>query len=103
MRPCHFPVYSLVSKYQVLVYRPHNEADDPNPTLISPWREPYTARAQRFPVIYHVTKYGNPTEPIVHLGRNTTVYLSRPLSPILLLSTVCSYELLFVPDLEGSL
>ena len=36
---------------QVLIHRPYDEADAPNPTLISPWRGPYTVRAQMSPVI----------------------------------------------------
>ena len=31
---------------QVLIHLPYNEADGPNPKLISPWRGPYTVRAQ---------------------------------------------------------
>ena len=53
---------------QVLIHRPYDEADAPNPTLISPWRGPYTVRAQMSPVIYRVTKNANPTENTVHLG-----------------------------------
>ena len=57
MRPCQFPVLKLVSKYY---HRPNNEADCPNPKIISPWRGPYTVRALMSPVIYRVTKDGNP-------------------------------------------
>ena len=74
---------------QVLIHRPCNEADGPNPKLISPWRGPYTVRAQKSPVIYLVTKDGNPTEITVHLGRmKNTLSLCRPLSPTLTLSTI---------------
>ena len=34
---------------QVLIHCPYNEADGPNPKLISPWRGPYTVRAQMSP------------------------------------------------------
>ena len=54
---------------QILIHRPYNEDDGPNPKLISPWRGPYTERAQLSPVIYRVTKDGNPAEITVHLGR----------------------------------
>ena len=47
---------------QVLIHRPYNQADGPNPKLMSPWRGPYTIRAQMSPVIYRVTKDGNPAE-----------------------------------------
>ena len=35
---------------QVLIHHPCNEADGPNPKLISPWRGPHTVRAQMSPV-----------------------------------------------------
>ena len=54
---------------QVLIRRTYNEADGPNPKLISPWRGPYTVRAQMSPVINRVTKDGNPAEITLHLGR----------------------------------
>ena len=41
---------------QLLIHRLYNEADGPNAKLISPWRGPYTVRAQLSPVIYRVTK-----------------------------------------------
>ena len=47
---------------QVLVHRPYNEADGPNPKPISPWRGPYTVRAPISPVLYLVTKDGNPRQ-----------------------------------------
>ena len=60
---------SFKTDEQVLIHRPYNEADGPNPKLISPWRGPYTVRAQMSPIIYRVTKDGNPAEITVHLGR----------------------------------
>ena len=60
---------SFKTDEQVLIHRPYNEADGPNPKLISPWRGPYTVRGQLSPVIYRVTKDGNPAEITVHLGR----------------------------------
>ena len=41
---------------KVLIHRPYNEADGPNPKLINPWRGPYTVRSQLSPVIYRFTK-----------------------------------------------
>ena len=74
---------------QVLIHRPYNEADGPNPKLISHWRGPYTVRAQKSPVIYRVTKDGNPSEITVHLGRmKNTLSLYRPLSPTSMRSTI---------------
>ena len=54
---------------QVLLHRPHHETDSPNPKLASPWRGPYTIRAQLSPVIYRVSKPNEPAEITVHLGR----------------------------------
>ena len=66
---------------QVLIHRPYNETDGPNPKLISPWRGPYTARAQKSPVIYRVTKDSNTAEITVHLGR-IKKYVVPPSSPV---------------------
>ena len=46
---------------QVLIHRPYNEADGPNPKLISPWHGPYTVRAQMSPVIYRCLLYTSPS------------------------------------------
>ena len=56
------PLPSFKAGEQVLIYRPHNEADGPNPKLISPWHGPYTVRTQMSPVIYRITNDGNPAE-----------------------------------------
>ena len=71
---------------QVLIHRTYNEADGPNPKLISPWRGQYNVRAQMSPIIYRVAKDGNPVEITVHLGR---LSLGRPPSPTLMRSTIC--------------
>ena len=70
---------------QVLIHHTYNEADGPNPTLISPWRGQYNVRAQMSPIIYRVAKDGNPVEITVHLGR---LSLGRPPSPTLMRSTM---------------
>ena len=90
---------------QVLIHRPYNEADRPNPKLISPWRGPYTVRAQMSPVIYRVTKDGNPTEITVHLGRMKKYFvpLSSPVPDLDALDDLFLGTTLPVPDLEGSL
>ena len=90
---------------QVLIHRPYNEADGPNPKLISPWRGPYTVRAQLSPVIYRVTKDGNPAEITVHLGRmkKYVVPLSSPVPDLDALDGLFLGITLPVADLEGSL
>ena len=53
----------------VLLHRPYDDTDGPNPKLVSPWHGPYTVRAKLSPVIYRVSKPNEPTELSVHLGR----------------------------------
>ena len=115
MRPCHFPVLKVVNETlsfpsfkpgeHVLIHRPYNEADGPNLKLISPWRGPYTVRAQMSLVIHRVTKAGNPAEISVHLGRMKTfvVPLSSPVPDLDALADLFLGSTLPVPDLEGSL
>ena len=82
------PFRSFKTGEQVLIHRPYNGADGPNPKLISPWRGPYTVRAQMSPVIYRVTKDDNPAEITVHLSRmKNTLSFGRPPSPTLMRST----------------
>ena len=66
---------SFKPEEQVLIQCPCTEADGSKPKLISPWRGPYTVRAQTSPVIYRVTKYGNPAEITVDLGRKKKYYV----------------------------
>ena len=96
---------SLKSGEQVLIHRPCNEFDGPNPKLISPWRGPYTVRAQRSPVIYRVTTDSNPTEITVHLGgmKKYIVPLSFPVPALDALDDLFIGTTLPVPDLEGCL
>ena len=90
--------------YERNCLRPYNEADGPNPKLISPWRAPYTVRAQLSPVIYRVTKDGNPAEITVHLGRmkKYVVPRSSPIPDLDALDGLFLETTLPVPDLEGS-
>ena len=90
---------------QVLIHRPYTEADGPNPKLISPWRGPYTVRAQTSPVIYRITKDGNPAEITVHLSRKKKYYvpLSSPAPDLDALDDLFLGTTLPVPNLAGSL
>ena len=63
----YFPTFKVGDK--VILHRQYHETDGPNPTLVSPWHGPYTARAQVSPVIYRVSKPNEPAEATVHLGR----------------------------------
>ena len=75
---------------QVLIHRPYNEADGPNPKLISPWRGPYTVRAQMSFVIYRVSKDGNPRRDYgpPWQDEKSTLSRRRPTSPTLMCSTI---------------
>ena len=90
---------------QVLIHHPYNEADGPNPKLISPWRGPHTVRAQMSPVVYRFTKDGNPGKITVHLGRmkKYVVPRSSPVPDLDALDDLFLGTTLPVPDLEGSL
>ena len=76
--PLSFP--SFKTGEQVIIHRSYNEADGPNPKVISPWRGPHTVGAQMSPVIYRVKKDGNPAETTFYLGRmkKYVVPLSSP-------------------------
>ena len=64
-----------------ITHHPYNEADGPNPKLISPWRGPYTVRAQMSSVIYRVNEDGNHAEITVHLDRMKKYVVPRS-SPV---------------------
>lgn len=53
---------------QVLVYKPHQDSDGPNPKLLLPWRGPYTICSQLSPVVYRVKRQGEAREVSVHLA-----------------------------------
>ena len=53
---------------EVLVYRPHQESDGPNPKLLLPWRGPYTICSQLSPVVYRVKRKYDAREVSVHLA-----------------------------------
>ena len=53
----NLPPYSVVHPdQQVLVYRPYQDADGPNPKLLLPWRRPYAICSQLSPVVYRVRR-----------------------------------------------
>ncbi|MEM7282981.1 MAG: DDE-type integrase/transposase/recombinase [Pseudomonadota bacterium] len=59
---------------EVLLYRPYQDADGPNPKLLSPWRGPYTICSRLSPLIYKV-KLGNDTKQTsVHLAHLKKYY-----------------------------
>ena len=61
-----YPVFK--SGQKVLVYRPYQESDGPNPKLIMPWRGPYIICSQLSPVVYRVRRAKETREISVHLA-----------------------------------
>lgn len=61
-----YPVFKAGE--QVLVYRPHQASDGPNPKLGMPWRGPYIICSQSSPVVYRVKKQGDSREVSTHLA-----------------------------------
>ena len=54
---------------EILVYRPYQDSDGPNPKLLLPWRGPYVVCSQLSPVVYRVRLMNDTREVSVHLAR----------------------------------
>lgn len=95
---------SFKSGDQVLIHRPYNVTDGPNPKLSSPWHGPYTVRSQLSPVIYRVSKLNETTETTVHLGRMKSFVMSEssPVPDLEALDDLFLGTTLPVPDHTGS-
>lgn len=91
------------SDYQVLIRRPYNEADGPNPKLSSPWQRPHTVREHLSPVTSRVSKDSEPAETTVHHGRIKELIVPESSSDHDLETLdMFSGATLPVPDLERS-
>lgn len=53
---------------EILVYRPYQDSDGPNPKLLLPWRGPYIVCSQLSPVVYRVRLKNDTREVSVHLA-----------------------------------
>lgn len=62
-----YPVFKA-GEQVVLVYRPHQISDGPNPKLGIPWRGPYIICSQSSPVAYRVKKQGDTKEVSTHIA-----------------------------------
>lgn len=62
------PVFKPKPGQRVLVYRPYQDSDGPNPKLLFPWREPYTICSQLSPVVYRVKQVNETRQVSVHLA-----------------------------------
>ncbi len=66
----------------MLVHRPHQASDGPNPKLGMPWRGPYVVCSQSSPVVYRVKKQGDTKETSIHLAHLKKYYArDAPPSP----------------------
>ena len=61
----------------VLVYRPYQDSDGPNPKLLLPWRGPYVICSQLSPVVYRVRRQNETREVSVHLAHIKRYYARK--------------------------
>ena len=61
----------------VLVYRPYQDTDGPNPKLLLPWRGPYVICSQLSPVVYRVRRRNETREVSVHLAHIKRYYARK--------------------------
>ena len=61
-----YPVFKPGQK--VLMYRPFQDTDGPNPNILLPWRGPYILCAQLSPVAYRVRRTNETRQISVHLA-----------------------------------
>ena len=61
----------------VLVYRPYQDSDGPNPKLLLPWRGPYVICSQLSPVVYRVRRQNETGEVSVHLAHIKRYYARK--------------------------
>ena len=68
----HLPFQQFQTGDLGLVHQPHNAQDDPNNTLLSPWRGPYQVRHRLSPVVCRVSEIDHSREALStpgNLGR----------------------------------
>ena len=86
------------------MHRPYTVADGPNPTLISPRRDPFTARSQLSPALCRVAGDHELAETSVLLGRVKAYHndMSNPVPDFTELDEFFLGTTLPAPDLDGS-
>ena len=72
------PIFTPGQK--VLVYRPHQSTDGPNPKLIQSWRGPYIVCSELSPVVHRIRRPDDMKQMSVHLA-NIRFYTSRQSAP----------------------
>ena len=64
----------------MLVYKPHQSTDGPNPKLIQPWRGPYVICSKLSPVVYRIRRSEDTKQVPVH-SAHIKSYRPRQLAP----------------------
>ena len=62
------PIPEFTPGQKVLVYKPHQNTDGPNPKLIQSWRGPYIICSILSPVVYQIRLTGDTKQVSVHLA-----------------------------------
>ena len=62
------PIPEFTHGQKVLVYKPHQRTDGPNPKLIQPWRGPYIICSKMSPVVYRIRHPEYTKQVSVHLA-----------------------------------
>ena len=63
------PIPEFTPRQKVLVYKPHQSTDGPNPKLIQPWRGPYIICSKLSPIVYRIRRPDDTKQVYVHLAR----------------------------------
>ena len=73
-------ISEFTPRQKVLVYKPHQSIDGPNPKLIQPWRGPYIICSELSPVVYQIRLPNDMKQVSVHLAHVKT-YRPRQSAP----------------------
>ena len=74
------PIPEFTPRKKVLVYKPHQSIDGPNPKLIQPWRGSYIICSKLSPVVYRIQRPEDTKQVSLHLA-NIKPYSSRQSAP----------------------
>ena len=62
------PIPEFTPGQKMLVYKPHQSTDGPNPKLIQPWRGPYIIYSKLSPAVYRIRLPDDTKQVSVHLA-----------------------------------
>ena len=78
--PSYCTTYMLESspgQKVVVIYKPHQNTDGPNPKLIQPWRGLYIICSKLSPVVYQIRLLDDTKQVSVHLGHKKSYKLRQ--------------------------